>query len=150
MSRVLRWLGWILFAFISLLLIFEYSEIRSGDTYLFYLQGKSDNVGPVQFDLSPIVMGILYVVTLIFILFAYKHKRDYQALSIANIVLAIPVFLVIQNSIPLYPPFGESESPRNAELLLIWFVYLSVIVFSLFLVHVVVNYMNKRSHVVKK
>lgn len=148
MKKFFRWAGWILFAYITYLLVLEYSGIQMYDTCLFSLGGQSvdlqsaDNV----FDLSPLLMGIIYIILLITNIVLVFFKKDYISTNISNLILSIPVILVLNVFILDYPPFGNTLFFNVYIFQFILFCYLSAVLFLVFIGYCIVKllkYKNK-------
>ena len=134
MKNFLRFTGWALFIFVSVLLVTEYAGIKMYDTCLFSLGGESVGFSSRGTDLSPILMGIIYMLALVRNISSISTKNDYFTTNINNFIISIPIILVQSEFIKTYPPFGHSESFVIHRFLFILFSYLSAIIFIAFII----------------
>ena len=146
MKIVFRCAGWILFAFITGLLFFEYSGISMYDTCLFSLGGQSVGLqGADVFDLSPIIMAVIYFILLAASVVSIFFNKDYIVLTITNSVFASIIFLVLHSYALFYPPFGRSEAFVGAIATFLLFVYLAFIVLVIFVVWNIILHFYRRN-----
>lgn len=110
------------------------------DTCLFALGGQSLGLSSQNvYELSPVLMAVIYLFLLAVIIVSVTRKKDHIATTMANLILSIPIFAVLIGFAPFYPPFGKDEAfvlPICAFLL---YVYLSALIFTLFLVWYIVS-----------
>ena len=105
------------------------------DTCLFSLGGKSVGLqsGGNVFDLSPVIMGIVYIILLTINIVSVFIKKDFILTSISNLILSIPVILVLKVFVVSYPPFGNTEFFVSSIFQLLLYCYLSAVLFIVFL-----------------
>ena len=128
MKRTFRIIGWILFAMICYLLLFEYSDIKMFDTNLFFLNGESMGFQWEHvFNLSPTLMAIIFFLVFALNIGSIFFKKDYLIVNIGNFILSIPIFLVLSSHMIQYPPFNLPEDFVTNKMLFISFAYLSII-----------------------
>lgn len=125
--------GAIIFISYSILLFRDYSGISMKDTCLFYLGGSSVGLqNHVVIDLSPLFVGLLYVIGLITIIISWKVLDSFLPLYIVNTIYAFLLLIFYKPYILDYPPFGNAEWFSIPIFLFIELSYLAILLSIIF------------------
>ena len=130
MKKFLSIYGTVLFLFVSALLLSEVPNLEIGDTSLYFLNGKSTNLQTFENlnNLTPDLMNFIYAMTIIGIVESMKYKRFYIGMTIGNLIVSTPIFIVHKDTL-FFRPFYYSDGIVSYGYILpwIWYIYFSIL-----------------------
>lgn len=159
MKKFLSVYGGVLFLFVSLRLILEEPFPSSGYSMfntLYNLNGASTILDYFKnvYNLSPLAMSLIYILVLIGIIKSRKQQKFYIAVTLGNLILSIPIFMVHKDTLffrPFYYSHGNVCFANIAKW--VWYIYLSilgVIILLIYLFFQSEKFTTKQKNIMKK